>query len=102
MTQEQPKRGRPKGYPKSGGRAKGTPNKATRDVRKAIAKLAEETVDDIALWFGEIEDPAKRLDLWLRMIEYHIPKLARTEITGQDGEPLKIEIVRFGDDSHPA
>lgn len=31
-----PKRGRPTGIPKTGGRAKGTPNKLTRDIKAMI------------------------------------------------------------------
>jgi hypothetical protein len=86
MTEK--KRGRPKGLPKTGGRKPGVANKATRDVREAIALLAQETCDDVRVWLISIEDPAKRLDLWLRMIEYHIPKLGRTEHVGANGESL--------------
>ena len=31
----------------------------------------------------------KAADLYLRAIEYHIPKLARTEVSGTNGEPIK-------------
>ena len=42
-TTEKPKRGpgRPKGYPKSGGRAKGTPNRSTVQTRDRIQELAD-------------------------------------------------------------
>lgn len=75
---------------KTGGRAKGTPNVATRDVREAIRRVAEDTAPMVEQWLSEIDDPAKRLDLFLRMIEYHIPKLARTEVSGEGGGPLQI------------
>lgn len=102
-----------------GGRAKGTPNKATADVRKSIALLAERNVGKLERWitevadgvekpvirFGEIltdksgnplmvkvgQDPGRAADLLLRALEYHIPKLARSEVTGQDGGPLIVE-----------
>jgi hypothetical protein len=38
-------------------------------------------------WLNEVaqEDPYKALDLMNKLSEYHIPKLARTEVTGADG-----------------
>ena len=80
------------------GRPKGSPNKATAAVREAIAVFAEgnahklqEWLDDIAMGVGGNKpDPAKAADLYLRAIEYHIPKLARTEMTGVDGGPVQV------------
>ena len=80
------------------GRPKGSPNKATAAVREAIAVFAEgnahklqEWLDDIAMGVGGNKpDPAKTADLYLRAIEYHIPKLARTEMTGVDGGPVQV------------
>ncbi|NBV87791.1 MAG: hypothetical protein EBS01_16320 [Verrucomicrobia bacterium] len=82
--------GRPKGSPKppNSGRKAGVPNKSTRDVREAIAEFARANVDQMSEWLEAIPDPARRLDLYLRAIEYHIPKVARTEITGPDGGPV--------------
>lgn len=64
------------------GRVAGTPNRATRDVREAIAVFAQDNVDNMTTWINQIEDPAKKLDLYLRALEYHVPKLARTEHAG--------------------
>lgn len=75
---------------KTGGRKPGTPNKATADVRAAIATFAESNVEDFSEWVRAIDDPAKRCDIFLRAIEYHIPKLARTEMTGEGGGPLVV------------
>jgi len=74
------------------GRKKGVPNKATADVRAAIALFAESTVPQFQEWINRVaqEDPAKAADLFLKAIEYHIPKLARTEVTGADGDPVKV------------
>jgi len=80
------------------GRPKGSPNKATAAVREAIAVFAEgnahklqEWLDDVAMGVGgNRPDPAKAADLYLRAIEYHIPKLARTELTGKDGGALEV------------
>ena len=85
----------PKGHKRYGGRVKGIPNKTTIDVREAIAKIAQNSVEDVQRWLMEVDDPAKRVSLFLDMCEYHIPKLARTEVTGENGKPLEIKIVRY-------
>jgi len=59
-------------------------------VREAIAEFARANVDHMSEWLEAIPDPARRLDLYLRAIEYHIPKVARTEVTGADGGPLTV------------
>lgn len=73
-----------------GGSRKGIPNQATQDVRKAIALLAERNIGNLEKWLGTVakDDPAKAADLLLKAIEYHIPKLARSEVTGKDGAEL--------------
>lgn len=68
------------------GRKKGAVNKSTRDVRLAIAQIARKNVTKINDWLDRIalEDPAKALHLYLRMIEFHIPKLSSIELTPED------------------
>jgi hypothetical protein len=38
-------------------------------------------------------NPAKAFELFQSVVEYHVPKLARTEVTGKDGEPLKVTLI---------
>jgi hypothetical protein len=63
------------------GRKKGEVNKVTRDVREIIARVAEKNAGKIDAWLSRIgrRNPAKAMDLYLRMLEYHIPKLTRIE-----------------------
>lgn len=87
----------------TGGRPKGSPNRATADVRAAIAVFAEGNAHKLQDWLDRIAegsdgvrpDPAKAADLYLRAIEYHIPKLARTEVTGQDGGPVEVSGINI-------
>lgn len=77
---------------------KGRPNKATQDVRAAIAAFAEGNAGNLAKWIARVAegtkerapDPAKAAELYLKAIEYHIPKLGRTELTGKDEGPIKV------------
>jgi hypothetical protein len=37
--------------------------------------------------------PDKALDIMQKMAEYHIPKLARTEVTGNDNGPVELVVT---------
>lgn len=68
------------------------PNKATKDVREAVALIARSNVSKVQGWLERVAllDPDKALDLYLKLIEYHIPKLARSEHTGADGGAIVV------------
>lgn len=82
-----------KGHEKKGGRQKGTPNKATKDVREAIAVFARGNVERLQGWLDAIaeENPEKAADLYVKLLEYHVPKLARSEIAGDPDNPLVVK-----------
>ena len=77
------------------GRVKGVPNKSTAAVREAIAKMAELNAPRFSNWLDQVaaKSPEKACDIYLRAIEYHIPKLARTEVTGTDGQPVALQVT---------
>lgn len=85
------------------GRPKGVPNKSTESVRKAIAMLLERNAENMDRWLTTVAEgdevrgikpsPDKALDIMQKMAEYHIPKLARTEVTGAENGPLTIKVV---------
>ena len=85
---------------KTGGRAAGTPNKATTEFRQTITELLAKNAAKVDLWLQQVADghgeskpdPAKALDLMAKLAEYGAPKLNRTEVTGKDGEPIKQSI----------
>ena len=84
--------------PKGGSRA-GIPNKSTQTAREAIAKFVDGNADRLAGWLDEIaaENPQKAFDAFMSVVEYHVPKLARTEMTGKDGGDIEHSIrVKFG------
>ena len=78
------------GQEKKGGRAKGTPNKSTAEIRDAYQKLVESNLTNMTEWLKQVADqnPERAMDLMLKLSEYMIPKLARQEVTGADGKDL--------------
>lgn len=70
------------------GRPKGSGNKVTTEIREAYQKFVEDNIDQFHLWLAQIEDPARKFDIVIKMSEYFIPKLARQELTGSNGEDL--------------
>jgi hypothetical protein len=83
-----------KGGPKRGGRKPGTPNKDVADVRATIKLVAERKVLELETWLNRVakKDPDKAMSLYLNMLEYHVPKLQRTEVTGLDGSALEVSL----------
>jgi len=99
------------------GRKPGVPNKATADARRAIALFVDSNAHRLQEWLdavahgvrepAELDDdgnelpgklltvpnPQKAFELFQSVIEYHVPKLGRTEITGQDGGPVVVNII---------
>lgn len=83
-----------KGTKTGGGSRKGVPNKATHNAREAIARLVNDNAARMQEWLDKIassDGPKAAWDCMVDVIEYHIPKLARTELTGQNGGPLQIQ-----------
>lgn len=80
--------------PNSGGSRKGRPNKATANAREAIARLVDNNADRLQEWLDQIADeqgPEKAFRCLMDVLEYHVPKLARTELTGEGGGAVKTE-----------
>jgi hypothetical protein len=56
--------------------------------------MAEDNAENFNRWITEVaaSSPEKACDIYLKAIEYHIPKLARTEHTGKDEGPIQIAV----------
>lgn len=87
--------------PNRNGRPKGSRNKTTNRIREAYQNLVEMNLDNMSLWIADMaaDNPEKAMDTMIKLSEYIIPKLARQEVTGMDGEDLFKNIkFEFGPD----
>jgi len=110
---------------KTGGRKKGTPNHVTTGARKRILALWDEihpTLGDYYRRLGEGEpvplvregkpvldaagnevlvrqgaDPGKAFLAAMQLLEYVLPKQARVEHTGEDGEAIRVIVKTEGE-----
>ena len=75
------------------GRKKGVPNRATQAARDAIATFVDGNADRLQGWLDEIAAEKGALEAFRAftdLLEFHVPKLARTELTGKDGGPVVV------------
>jgi hypothetical protein len=86
------------------GRPKGVPNKSTAMAREAIAQFVDGNAHKMQEWLEQVaigvknEDnkfivlpnPEKAFGMLQSVMEYHLPKLARTEHTGDEDQPVKV------------
>jgi hypothetical protein len=87
---------------KTGGRQVGTPNKATQEARQAISTFVNGNAHRLTEWLDKVADgdpeyeikpnPAKAFELFQSVVEYHIPKLARLDHTGQVDGHMTIDV----------
>ena len=77
------------------GRPKGVVNKSTANAREAIARFVDGNAHRVQIWLdaiAETEGPLKAFQCYTDMIEYHVPKLARTELTGADQGAIEMVV----------
>lgn len=79
------------------GRPKGSENKSTSLLKETVAKFVEDNSQKFAGWLDKIEHEEGPLEAFKRveaLLEYALPKLARTEskIVGPDDGPLQHQI----------
>lgn len=78
------------------GKPAGIPNKSTTRAREAIAQFVNDNADRLVGWLDRIaeDNPKAAFEAYMSVVEYHIPKLARSEIENKMSisfEPLVIE-----------
>lgn len=103
---------------KGAGRPAGSPNKATQEARQAIGAFVDGNAHRLTEWLDQVAagvktidsetgeekfvvppNPAKAFDMFQSVVEYHVPKLARTELTGDPNKPMQVDmhVTVFGE-----
>ena len=92
---------------KTGGRVAGTPNKVTQEAREAVRALLDANLPYLQTWLQNTADgifddktgkylvlpnPGKACDIVQNMVEYAVPKLARTEVVGDEQKPVRMVV----------
>ena len=101
------------------GRAKGTQNKITLTAKQAIAEFVDGNAHRLTGWLDQVANgkpmidkdgnplygddgnliyevkpnPEKAFNLFQSVVEYHVPKLARSEISGPNGGAIETSVV---------
>lgn len=91
--------GRPKGYPKTGGRKKGVPNEFQREVKELIRAVDVEYITS-----GKLEEdlnalePAERVDAHIRLMKFHTSEERSQQVdvsVSTDTEAIDITLARL-------
>lgn len=105
--------------PKGSGRAAGTQNKITLTAKAAIAEFVDGNAHRLTGWLDQVANgtplldaegkqvydnegnkvylarpnPEKAFNLFQSVVEYHVPKLARSEISGPNGGAIETAVI---------
>jgi len=82
-----------KGHTRLGGREPGTPNKVNQHTKELIQAFVEHGMAGAQDVYDRLvaRQPRAALTVLSRFTEFAAPKLARTELTGEDGGPVVVE-----------
>lgn len=85
----------------SKGRPVGALNRSTEQMKLTLARAVNNTLDTITKDLEEIKkkDPEKAIDIALKLMEYTLPKLSRTELKGEIDQrihSINVNITKSG------
>ena len=94
------------------GRKAGVPNKVTQEAREAVKALLDANLPYLQTWLYNtaeglkddktgkyivLPNPGKACDIVQNMVEYAVPKLARTEMVGDPNAPIVHKVYKWKD-----
>ena len=90
-----------KGHKLATGRPKGAINRSTEMMKLTIARAVDNTLNTLSADLEKIrkEDPERAIELALKLMEFTLPKLSRTEMKAeieQKIQSININITKSG------
>ena len=87
------------------GRPVGAVNRSTEQMKLTLARAVNNTLDTLSNDLAEIKkkDPEKAIELALKLMEYTMPKLSRTEMKAeieQRVQQISVNIIRKDASQH--
>jgi hypothetical protein len=74
-----------KGHKLAKGRPAGSLNRSTEQMKLSIARATNRVLDDMPVILDRLikEDPKAAVDLAIKLMEFHIPKMSRVEMKAE-------------------
>jgi hypothetical protein len=90
-----------KGHKLATGRPKGAINRSTEMMKLTIARAVDNTLNTLSADLDKIrkDDPERAIELALKLMEYTLPKLSRTEVRAeidQRIQSISVNITKSG------
>jgi hypothetical protein len=86
------------GRKKTGGRARGVPNRATSDFREKVLRSELPPIEFLCQIYRDPEAaPNLRLDAAKSVANFVYPKLSNVDINRNSAQPIIVQILRFSD-----
>lgn len=94
-----------KGNKLSKGRPKGAINRSTEMMKLNVARATNAVLDDLPTIMKEMvkKDPKGAVDLAIKLLEFNMPKLSRTEMRAEIDQrihQITVNINRSGSNEH--
>ena len=87
---------------KSGGRQKGTKNKAKLPQAENFLKsFVDSHFDEAMAAWAQISDPKAKYECWLKAADFVYPRMRAMQVTGAEGGALEVVVIheaRKGDE----
>jgi hypothetical protein len=90
-----------KGHKLATGRPKGALNRSSEQMKLSIARATNRVLDDLPVIMDKLmkEDPKAAVDLSIKLLEFNLPKLSRTEMRAeieQRIQQISVNVNRTG------
>ena len=94
-----------KGHKLAKGRPVGALNRSTEEMKLTIARATNKALNNLPVVMDKlmVDDPKAAMDLALKLLEFNLPKLSRTEMRAeieQKIQQISVNIIRKDANQH--